>query len=188
MRCSCTALLLTLAAPFVFVAIMLLLVFRGSPGQCGGGRNLDTDPALAFEYDQRYAQFNQTLLNGLPATMTVSEREANSRARFFLATSDAPVDDFRLCFVDGRGDVNAKLDTPFGGDVAVRVKGSANLDGRHPEADIDSIKIGAVPSFVTRPFQGLVSRIVDHQLDQIELDNRLTAEVGDGEVVISGEP
>lgn len=188
LRSGCLLPLALMLTPFVLVVVALLLVFRGSPGGCGGGREITVDPALAFAYDQRWLEFNTTLTTGLPASLVVSEDEATSRTREFLDASSAPVEDVRVCFVDGRGDINGTLTTPFGPDVAVRIKGNATLGGRHPEADIDSIQIGGLPSFVTRPFHGLVSRIVDNEMERIELDYRLGVEVRDGDVLIEGTP
>lgn len=188
LRCGCLAPVLVLVAPFALITAALLLAFRGSPGECGGGREIAVDPALAFAYDERWLAFNQTLTAGLPARLVVREDEATSRAREFLASSSAPVEDVRVCFVDGRGDINGTLTTPFGGDVAVRIKGNATLEGRHPTADIDAIQVGGLPSFVTRPFHGLVSRIVDNEMERIELDYRMGVEVRDGDVLITGTP
>lgn len=179
---------LIIVLPVVLVVVALLLVFRGSPDACGNGRLIENDAALAFAYDDRWVEFNSTLTSGLPASLTVSESEATSRAELFLATSSAPVEDVRVCFTDGGAAVNGILSTPFGGDVAVRIDGDADLSGQHPRADIESMRIGGLPGLVTRPFRGLVSRIVDDQMDQIVLDYRLRVELREGEAVIDGTP
>lgn len=179
---------LVVVLPLPAVVVGLLLVFKGSPGECGGSRDLLIDAGLAQAYQQRWVDFQSQLALGQPATLVVNDSEATSRARAFLNDADAPVDDFRLCLVPGGADTNAKISTPFGPDVAVRVKGGADLAGQHPRARVDSIKIGAMPSFVTRPFRGLVTRIIDDQMERIFLDHRLTLEVRDGEVLIHGEP
>ncbi len=175
-------------APLMIIALSSLLVFNGSPGQCGGGRRISADPQLAFTYDQRWIAFNAQLINGLPATLNVTEDEATSRADLFLAQSNAPIDDLRVCMVDGGADINGKIDTPLGPDIEVRVKGSADLSGRHPDASIDSIRIGAMPAFVTRPFHSLVSRVIDHEMNRIELDHRLSVDIREGETTITGTP
>ena len=174
--------------PFVLVFATLWAVFKGSPGQCGGGRAIDADPALAIAYQARWAAFNQRLLSGLPASITVTEDEATARSRLFLALQDAPVNDVRVCFSDGEGDVNGTISTPFGPDVAVRIKGTVDLTKASPDAKITSMRIGAVPRFVTRPFEGLVSRIVEDQTEQIVLFNDMDVEVRDGEATITGQP
>jgi hypothetical protein len=180
--------LLIIGVPLMLIALALLLVFRGHPGECGDGRVIDSNPGLAFAYDQRWIDFNTTLTSGLPATLDVTESEATSRAELFLDTASAPVDDVRVCFVEEGADVNGTLSTPFGWDVDVRLKGNVDLSGRHPEAELDSVRIGALPAFVTHPFRGLVSRIVDDQMDRIEMDHRLSVELQEGRAIVSGQP
>lgn len=179
--------LLVIVAPVALVAATALALFAGSPGACGHGREVTFDPALAFAYDERWLAFNAELLYGNPASITVTESEATSRARFFIDAA-APVEDVRICFVDGGGDVNATLETPVGPDIDVRVKGTANLAGEHPRADVDSITLGALPSFVTRPFHGIIERIADDQLDRITLDHRVSVDVREGQATITGTP
>lgn len=187
-RVSCLLASLIILAPIILVVGSLLLVFKGAPGACGGGKPLQNDPRLSLAFDQGWQAFNQQLLLGQPATITVSDSEATSRARQFLLETGAPVRDLRLCFVPGGGDLNATLSPPFGPDVAVRVKGSVVLGGRHPQTRIEDVQIGALPSFVTRPFRGLVTRIIDDQTQQIELDHRLAVDIGEGQAVVSGTP
>lgn len=179
---------LLVLAPLIAVVGSSLLVFNGSPGACGGGRPINAEPQLAFAYDQRWLAFNAQLINGLPATLNVTEGEATSRADLFLAQSNAPIDDLRVCMVDGGGDINGKIDTPLGFDIEVRVKGSADLSGIHPAASIDSIRIGAMPAVVTRPFHGLVSSIIDNEMERITLDHRLEVDIREGETTITGTP
>lgn len=169
-------------------ALLLLAAFRGSPGACGGGRELRADPALAEAYDARWLAFNNRITFGQIATIIVTEDEATARARKFLEDHDAPVDDVRVCFVPGAADVNGTISTPFGADIAVRMKGSADLTGLNPEARIDSIRIGNVPGWMTRPFRGLVTRIVDDQMEQIILLNDMTVDLRDREAEINGTP
>jgi len=180
--------LLLFVTPFLLASLFLLLAFKGDPGDCGGGRNLRVDAALAQSYQQRWLDLNAQLTSGQPASFTVTDSEATSRTREFLAQTDAPVSGVRVCFVPGGSDINGKISTPFGPAVDVRVKGSVDLSGRHPRASVDSIRVGALPSFVTRPFRGLVTRIIDQQTDQIELDHRITVQLLDGQAVISGQP
>jgi len=168
--------------------IVVLLTFKGRPGDCGGGRAIESNPALALNYDQRWYDFNSTLTSGLPATLPVTESEATSRAQLFLDSASAPIDDVRLCFTNGGADINGTLDTPFGGDIAVRVAGSADLSGQYPKAKITSMRVGVLPAFVTRPFRGLVSGIIDDQLVDVNLDHRLTVELREGQAVVRGEP
>ena len=119
---------------------------------------------------------------------TVTDSEATSQTRLFLAETGAPISDVRVCFVPGGSDVNGTLSPPIGPELRVRVRGSVDVSGRHPRASIDSVRIGALPSFVARPFLGLVSRLIDEQTNQIELDHRISVQLLDGQAVISGQP
>jgi hypothetical protein len=180
--------MLLFVLPIVLITAALLLAFKGSPGECGAGREVISSPALSQSYEQRWLQFQATLTSGRPASMTVTDSEATSRTQEFLATADAPVHNVRLCFVPGGADVNGTVSAPFGPSIDVRLKGSADLSGQHPRANIDSIKIGGLPSFVTRPFTGLVTRIVDDQTGRVELDHRLSVQMTEGRAEINGQP
>jgi hypothetical protein len=180
--------LLIFVLPVVLFGVALVVAFKGSPGDCGGGRTVVASSALAQSYEQRWLQFQGQLTSGRPASLTVSESEATSRTQEFLATSGAPVHNVRLCFVPGGADVNGTISPPVGPDIDVRIKGSADLSGRNPRAIIDSIQIGGLPSFVTRPFTGLVTRIVDEQSGRVELDHRLSLQITDGSAEIAGTP
>lgn len=189
LRAGCCLLpVVIVLAPIVIVAAMLLAAFRGSPGECGNSTIVTDDPALVASYDQRWAEFNAQLLRGLPATIVVSEEEATAKTRAFLVLSDAPIDDVRVCFTPGQGDISGTIDGPMGADVKVRLKGDVDLSKAIPDAEITSIEIGALPRFMTRPFDGLVSRIVDDQLEQIFLVWEIDAEIGDGEATLTGQP
>jgi hypothetical protein len=177
--------LIMFVVPIVIVGGALLLTFKGSPGQCGGGRPLGTDPSLAQSFQQRWSAFDTQLNAGQPATFSVSDDEATARLRQFLGQTDAPVSDVRLCFVQGGGDVSGHISSPVGGSVTVRVRGGVDLSGAHPKTHIDSIRIGGLPAFATAPFRGLVTRIIDHQSDQVRLDQAANVRFEDGRVTFS---
>jgi len=180
--------LIMFVAPIIIVGGALLLTFKGSPGQCGGSRPLGADPSLAQSFQQRWSAFEAQLNAGQPATFGVTDDEATSRLRQFLGQTDAPVSDVRLCFVQGGGDVSGRISSPVGGSVAVRVRGGVDLSGAHPKTRIDSIRIGGLPSFATAPFRGLVTRIIDHESDQVALDHSVDVRLEDGRVTFSGRP
>lgn len=189
LRAGCCLLPVVIALlPMVIVAALLWAVFRGSPGDCGDGIAVTDDPALVAAYNQRWAGFNEQLLRGLPATIVVTEEEATAKTRAFLLLSDAPIEDVRVCFSPGEGDVSGTIEGPMGTDVAVRLKGDVDLSKATPDARLTSIEIGALPRFMTRPFDGLVSRVVDDQLERIFLIWELDADIGDGEATITGQP
>src|SRR4051794_14318911 len=123
--------LLLIVVPPLLLAVAVFLAFHGSPAKCGGSREVTASELLAQSYEQRWLAFQQQLTSGRPASITVTDSEATSRTQNFLATSGAPVHGVRLCFVPGGADVNGTLSPPFGPDIAVRLKGSADLNGRH---------------------------------------------------------
>lgn len=179
---------LVVVLPLLLLGLGVLLAVAGSPGNCGGGRDLTFDQQLANDYEQRWIALNARLTSGQPASFSVTDSEATSRSRLFLAEAGAPIRDVRVCFVTGAADANGTISPPFGPDIAVRVKGSADLSGQHPRAHIDSLRIGGLPSFITRPFFGPIERLVDDQVDQIVLDHRIGVQFADGQAVISGQP
>ncbi len=186
-------LILLLPIVLVVVPVLLLglgafLLVAGSPGECGGGRPVTFDAALANDYEQRWLALNSQLTTGRPASFAVTDSEATSQSRLFLAESGAPIRDVRVCFVTGAADANGTISPPIGPDIAVRVKGSVDLSGQHPRARIDSIRIGGLPGFVARPFLGPIERLIDDQAAQIALDHRISVELTDGQAVISGQP
>lgn len=179
---------LIVVAPVLLLGLGVLLAVAGSPGTCGDGRDLTFDPQLARDYEQRWLELNAQLTGGRPASFTVSDSEATSQSRLFLAEAGAPIRDVRVCFVPGAADANGTISPPIGPDIAVRVKGSVDLSGQHPQARIDSIRIGGLPGFIARPFLSTVERLIDDQAQQIVLDHRISVRLTDGQAVISGQP
>jgi hypothetical protein len=84
--------------------------------------------------------------------------------------------------------VTATVDAPFLPDVDVRVKGTADLRAGTPDEDVDSINIGGMPSFLTRPFHGMVKGIIDDQTAHIQLNQRIAVETREGEATLTGLP
>jgi hypothetical protein len=180
--------LLVFVVPVLLGGLFVALAVKGDPGACGGGRSVQFNPTLAQDYEERWLALNAQLTTGQPASFTVTDGEATSQARLFLGEMGAPIKGVRVCFVSGGADVNGRLSPPIGPELAVRVHGSVDVSGRHPRARIDSVRIGALPSFVARPFLGLVARVIDEQTNRIELDHRISVQLADGQAVISGQP
>jgi len=164
----------------VIVGGGLLLAFKGSPGQCDRPGRFGDSPALAQAFQQRWDAFEAQINAGQAAILAVTDDEGTARLRQFLAGTDAPVKDARLCFVQGGGDISGRITSPLGGDVAVRVRGGVDLSGGRPKTRIDSIRIGGLPSFLTAPFRGLVTRIIDEQASQIALERGANVRFEDG--------
>ncbi len=179
---------LLFVGPILLLGLGVLLAVAGSPGKCGGGRDLTVNPQLANDYEQRWLALNAQLTMGRPASFTVNDSEATSQSRIFLAESGAPITDVRVCFVPGAADANGTISPPIGPDIAVRVKGSIDLSGLHPRAHIDSVRVGGLPGFIARPFLGPIERLIDDQANQIVLDHRINVQLTDGQAAISGQP
>ena len=81
LRLFCLLPFIMFVTPFVVVVLALLLTFKGSPGQCGGGRTLQADASLADQYQQQWTLFEEQLTAGRPATLTVNDEEATARLR-----------------------------------------------------------------------------------------------------------
>lgn len=174
--------------PLLLVGLGVLLAVAGSPGKCGGGRALQADPSLADAYQQQWFALNAQLAAGHPASFRVSDSEATSQSRVYLAEADAPIRDVRICFVPGAADANGTISPPIGPNIAVRVKGSVDLSGEHPRTRIDSLRIGGLPGFVTHPFLGPMERLINDQANQIVLDHRISVQISDGQATIIGQP
>jgi hypothetical protein len=171
----------------LIVSFGLGMAFAGDPGDCGDGRQISVDPGLAAEYDARWALFVDRVRAGSPATIVVTESEATSRVRQFLAAQDAPIREARICFVAGGSDATGMISTPFGRDVKVRASATVDLSGPRPVVDVYDIRIGGLPGAVARPFEARVTRVVREQAERIPLGHSMSAEIRDGEVAITAD-
>ena len=65
------------------------------------------------------------------------------------------------------------------------IKGTLDLSGDDPEADIEDIEVGNVPGFMMAPVEAIVDRAVDEALKDLEIEHDYALELRDGEVEIS---
>lgn len=172
----------------VAVVILAFLAFAGSPGNCGEGIPAGTDLQAAAAFQQKIVLVNAALVYRQPAQMTTDEREATARARQFLAQNDTPVKNLALCFEPGRAVGKAHVDTPVFGGLDVQVKGTVDLTGQHPKVNVEEVRLGALPSFFTAPFKGIISRIADDQADRILLIGRYDVQFDQGRATLVGTP
>lgn len=181
--------LIVVGAPLAAVALFLLAII-GSPGSCETeGRPISYEPLRAVSFQQKWDQFNATLDAGQLSTVVLDESEATSRTRLWVEEHDVPVSDLFLCFSAEGGSVSGKVDVPFfPGDVDVLIRGTMDLTGEHPEAEIEEIEVGSLPGPLTDLVKGFVDDLIENQTEEIELAHDYGVTFGEGEVTISGQP
>lgn len=178
-----------LALPTAALVLFLLAVV-GSPGSCGlGDGETAVEPLLAASFQTKWDQLNATLDAGQTSTITIDERETTARARLWVEEHQAPVQNLLICFDLGGGAASGKVDIPFfPGDVDVLVRGTVDLTGEHPQADIESIEIGGLPGPLTRLVRRFVNRVIDEETEQVDLRHDYGLSFGEGTATISGQP
>jgi hypothetical protein len=181
--------LVVIGVPAAAVGLFFLAI-AGSPGECdSNGREIVADFAGAASFQQKWDDMNNALDAGQPSSATFTESEATSRARLWVEEHDAPVSDLRLCFSAGGGSGSAKIDIPFvPGDVDVLVAGTLDLTGEQPEADITDVEMGKLPGPVASRIEDFITRLIDHETDDITLKHDYGLQFADGEVTITGQP
>jgi hypothetical protein len=187
--------------PILALVVIFLLAVLGRAGfaECAdatGGevRTLFIDPSQAASFQSKWDNFNDTLENGNPSQVMFDESESTSRARSFLDENGAPVSDAVVCFHSGEGEGSGKVDIPVLsaipgiGDVDVRVSGTVDFSGATPEAVVSDIEVGGLPSFMSDRAKGIVSDLIDRQLDSLDLDHQYDIAFEEGQAVIDGQP
>ena len=174
----------------VLAVVLGVAAFAGSPGECDShDRQVESNPALADQLQNKLDQMNTQLDAGQSASFTFNESEATSRGRRFLDDENAPIADLKICFNPEGPSASGNLDAVLGLDVTAKVSGDLYLDDAHPRVDNLDIKVGGIPGFVTGNFEGTVKSVINDQLDHINTDHRLTIEdFGEGTAVLSGQP
>jgi hypothetical protein len=174
----------------VATVVFFFLAIAGSPGECDSqGRTVVADLAGAASFQEKWDDMNDTLDAGQPSSATFTESEATSRAQLWAEQHDAPVSDLKLCFNAGGGSGSAKVDIPFfPGDVDVLVDGTLDLTGEKPVAEIDNVEMGNLPGPAADLVENFITRLIDHETDDITLQHDYGLEFGEGEITISGQP
>jgi len=172
----------------IAAAVLAFLAFAGNPGGCGKDVPPGVDAAAAASFDNKLLLLNAALAFGRNGEFTIDEREATARVRRLLEENGAPVKDLAICFEAGAATGKAHIDTPVFGGADVKVRGTVTLDGSHPQVNVEEVQVGALPSFFTAPFTGLVNRIADDQSDRIPLFYRYRLRFDQGSATVSGSP
>ncbi|MEX2247875.1 MAG: hypothetical protein WEC75_14465 [Dehalococcoidia bacterium] len=185
-----SGLLFSVLMLFIFLAIVVVvLASTGGPGDCDpGGGPITVSTANSDTFKQKWDGFDAILDGGSPSSVTFNESELSSRAVNYLEEEeDTPFKDVRVCVHDGFGEATGRLDL-LGIDVKIKLKGTVDLTGEHPDADIDKIEVGNVPGFMTGSIETLVNRAIDAVESDIDLDHPYTPELTEGSAVIAGQP
>ena len=181
--------LIVLGVPLAAVAFFLLAIV-GSPGSCEDEeRPISVMPELAASFQRKLDQLNATLDAGRVATVVFAEGEVASRGRLWVEEHDVPVSDLLICFSAEGGAMSGKVDVPFfPGDVDVLIRGTLDLTGEHPEAQIDDFEVGGLPGPLTDLVKAFVDDLIEDQTNEIELDHDYGIAFEEGEVTTSGQP
>jgi hypothetical protein len=188
------------AAAGAFVCVTLafvgvVLAFTGDPGECKAGDGpivYDRDAADSFEVQWR--DMDDTLGEGRRTSIRLNENEVTSRADIYLRDqTDHAFEDVRVCLHDGYGEVSGTIDFVAGINLKVRIKGTMDLSGDHPQPKVDKIRIGSLPGFTDWLTGGIadatIGALIEEGLeDDIHLSHSYTTEIREGEVRVDGTP
>lgn len=170
----------------IAAAVLAFLALAGNPGGCGKDVPPGVDAAAAASFDNKLLLLNAALAAGQDGEFTIDEREATARVRRLLEENGAPLKDLAICFEAGAATGKAHIDTPVFGGADVKVRGTVSLDGSHPHVNVEEVQVGALPSFFTAPFTGLINRIADDQTKQIGLVHRYRLTFQEATATLSG--
>ena len=182
--------LLVVGVPLLAVLFFVLAV-TGGPGTCEvEGRPIAGAPEEAAAFQTKWDQLNGTLDAGQPSAVIFTEGEVTGRARQWVEDKDVPVSDLVVCFsAEDGGAAFGKVEVPFfPGDVDLLARGTMNLRGEHPDADIDKMEAGNLPGPLTNLVENFINTLIDDQANDIDLDHDYGVSFRDGEVEISGQP
>jgi hypothetical protein len=184
------AILIVVAAAVIFAGVNVILAFSGGPGDCTpGGGTIAINDANAQAFRDKWDASDAILDGGSPSSISLNESEISSRAdQYIRDETDVDFKDIRVCIHDGFGEITGSLDAFLGLDTSVKVKGSVDLSGEHPEARDLEIEIGNVPGFVTGVIEGLVEDALDEALKDIDLKHTYIPTLVEGEAEIDGQP
>jgi hypothetical protein len=184
------AILTILFVAVIFVGVNVILAFTGGPGDCTpGSGTLTINDANAQAFQDKWDASDATLDGGSLSSITLDESEISSRAdQYIRDETDVDFKDIRVCIHDDFAEVTGSLEALLGLDTKVKVKGSLDLTGEHPEARDLEIEIGNVPGFITGVIEGVVEDALDEALKDIDLKHTYIPTLVEGEAEIDGQP
>ncbi len=176
----------------VVVVLVVVAAFAGSPGECdSGGRDVQVSDALAQQLQDKLDRFDEELDAGRAASVTFDESEATSRGQEYLDDKDAPIEDLKVCFNSEGPSASGKVTVVAGQDLDAKVSGKVDLSGEHLRVEDLDIDVGRVPGFLTTApggLEGLIEDVINDQLDDIDIEHRLSMTFGEGTATLNGQP
>jgi hypothetical protein len=171
-----------------FVVAVGALAATGDPGECEpGGGPISVDAVNAASWQQKWDAMVLALDGGQPSSATFTESELSSRADEYLRDHDVGFENPRVCVHDGSGEASATFGW-LGIDINVKARGTVDLTGDHPDAEVEEMEIGNIPGWMAAPVEGLVNRALDAALDDADLDHDYAPVLRPGEATVSGTP
>src|SRR3990172_9014430 len=99
------ALVVVFGVSVIAAVVIAFLALTGSVGACGGDQRLvQSDAALASQFQGKWDTFNDSLEAGQPATVVFNESEVTSRGTTFLEEKNAPISSLKVCLNPGEGE------------------------------------------------------------------------------------
>ena len=153
---------------------------------------------MAAQWDAKWKDFDGKLDAGQQASVTFTESEVTSRANAFLKSKDAPVDEVIICFHNGDAEARGKVKLPAVGDIPVvgnafetnvKLRGTMDLSGDHPQIVITDIEAGNLPKKITDQVEDQVVDIINGRLDDLNLEHQFDpVKFTEGAAEVSGQP
>jgi hypothetical protein len=171
------------------VVVVGVLAVTGDPGECtpGGTAPISNDAQHSASFQQKLDALNATLDGGAPGSTTFDESELTSRANTYADEHDIPFDNINVCVHDGDGEGSAAFSF-LGMDVKIKVRGTVDLSGDHPDAHVDDMEIGNVPDFLTGPIESAANSAIDDAFNDVNLEHSYTPVLTPGQAQLDGTP
>lgn len=160
----------------------------GSPGPCQPMAPVVVTPEAAASLQAKLDAMTAQLEAGGPASFEFTDSELTSRAAQFLAEEDAPIRDLRVCIHTGFVEASGAVEVPLGPNVDVLARGAVEFTGGYPQLRIDSVEVGAVPGPITTTVEGIISGLIEDQLQKIDLEYHYELTLGEGAGTLSALP
>ena len=176
----------------------------GKPNECISdtpgepARGVSNEAPWRLQWDAKWKDFDGKLDGGQQASVTFTESEVTSRANAFLNSKDAPVDEVIICFHNGDAEARGKVKLPAVGDIPVvgkafetnvKLRGTVDMSGDHPQIVITDIEAGNLPKKITDQVEDQVVDIINSRLDDLNLEHQFDpVKFSEGAAEVSGKP
>jgi hypothetical protein len=175
-----------------FLAITLIaagafFAFTGTPSPCVD-RELNPAPGANQQLQANWLRAIDGISAGERVTLSVTEGQASSIGDGYLDNKGVPVEDLRVYFCPGGEGAQATGKVGLLGIGAnVLVEGRLDVTGERPRVELDHVRAGRIPGFISRP---LLDLLVDRDdvLTLSALENVSAIEYLDGEALVTIGP